>query len=801
MTMDFRKWLQNRRSVAFLDGAMGTLLAEKGWRPPHLPEEMVFVDPEAVRSIHRAYVEAGADLIETDTFGASTLKLAHRGLEGEAERIAFQAAALAREAAAGRALVAGSVGPLGSLVAPLGTVSFDEAVAAFRPQIAGLLAGGADLILIETMLDLREAKAAVTALKEVEAEAPFAVSFTFDQKGNTMTGTPPEAAAAWALASGASAVGANCGVGPEAYVDTVRRLHRFGGLPVIVYANAGLPAQGITLDPESFARACRSLVEAGAAVVGGCCGTGPDHIAALRSVLKDLSPVGPLPPQSTALSSRSRVVLCGPSEPLAIVGERINPSRKGPLKEAMIEGRWTVVRDEARLQTEAGAALLDVNAGIAGQDRRKLMDGAIEAVRGASPLPLSIDSDDGAVLEAALRSCDGVPLINSVTADDEALDRGLSLARRYGAGLVVLALDGRGIPESAEGRLALARRAAEKADAAGFPRRYLFIDPLTLALGADGRGASVTLETLRGITVLGTRSIMGVSNVSFGLPDRPLLNRTFLAMALAAGLDSVIADPLDTAFMAAVAAGNALTGRDQAMKRYISFAKMREAFPAPGSSAPTVQKGAADLERAVVAGDVAGAVAAAEALLDGGTEPMALIGTEVIPALEEVGRRYGCGDFFLPELLQASEAAQALCALAEARLLERGERLRPKGTIVLATVEGDLHDLGKKVVAMVLKSRGYRIVDLGVDVPPSRIVEAAGEEKADVVGLSALMTTTVEVMKEVIARGRLASLACPFIVGGAAVSPSFAEEAGADGYAPDAIEAARLVDRLLARRP
>lgn len=803
--MDLKRWIEAREGITVLDGAMGTMLAEKGWRPPLLPEEMLLTAPDAVLSIHEAYVGAGAGIIETNTFGASTLKLAHRNLQARAEEIGFSAASIARRAAGSRVLVAGSVGPLGRLVEPLGDVSFDEAVAAFRPQIRGLLAGGVDFILIETMLDLREAKAAVLAVKEEDRQAAFAVSFTFDRNGSTMTGTPPEVAAAWAMAVGASAVGANCGVGPGAYAETVARLRRFCDLPILVYANAGLPAQGVTLDAGSFAAACRRLVEAGAAVVGGCCGTGPGHIAALQAELGGLRPLAAEDVEVTALASRSRVALCGPDEPLLIVGERINPSRKGPLKEAMTEGRWSVVRDEARLQTEAGASLLDVNAGIAGQDRGKLMAAAIDAAQGASALPLSIDSDDGALLELGARSYCGVPLLNSVTCDGKSLERGVELARRVGAGLVVLTLDGKGIPDSAAGRLDLARRAVAVADAAGLPRRYLFIDPLTLAVGADGRNAAVTLETLRGLRGLGTRSIMGVSNVSFGMPDRALLNRTFLVMARAEGLEAVIADPLDGAFMASVAASDALTGRDRAMRRYIAAAKAREKAPAaPVSVSRAVDAPSpapeGEIGRAVVSGDREAALTAAEAFLAGGAEPMELIGGKVIPALEEVGRRYDCGDFFLPELLEASEAAQALCDLAESRLLQRGEVLRCRGTVVMATVEGDLHDLGKKVVAMVLKSRGYRIVDLGVDVPAQAILEAARREEADVVGLSALMTTTVEAMKTVIARGRRLDLGCRFIVGGAAVSSAFALDAGADGYAPDAVEAARLVDRLMAER-
>ena len=792
--INLKDWIARKKRVVLLDGAMGTLLAEKGWRPPLLPEEMLFTDPEAVRSIHEAYLRAGAAIVETNTFGASTIKLSHRDLQDRAEEIGLRAAQIAKKAVGDRALVAGSVGPLGRLVEPIGDVSFDEALAAFRPQIRGLRAGGADFILIETMIDLREAKAAVMAVKEEDEGLPFVVSFTFDHRGATMTGTTPEVAAAWAMAVGASGLGANCGVGPDGYVDVVARLRRSCDLPLFVYANAGLPAQGITLDPEAFAAACRPLVEAGASVVGGCCGTGPAHIAALGRLPLPL----PLPeaPAVTALASRSRVALCGPGEPLLLVGERINPSRKGPLKEAMIEGRWTVVRDEARLQTEAGASLLDVNAAIAGHDRRRLFKGAVEAVLSASSLPLSLDSDDVALLEEASCSHAGVPLINSVTCEEEALHRGVTLARRTGAALVVLTLDGRGIPATTSERLALAQRAASAADSVGLPRRYLFIDPLTLTVGSDPSGPAVTLGSLRGLAALGTRSILGISNVSFGLPGRALLNRTFLAMALASGLDAVIANPLDEPFMATVAAGGALVGRDPALKGYISSVKARDAAPQRAPEAPRERS----LRLSVVDGDQEAALAAGEARLSAGLPPMELISDEVIPALEEVGRLYDGGDFFLPELLESSQAAQALCDLAERRLLERGESLKKKGTVVLATVEGDLHDLGKKVVAMVLKSRGYQIIDVGVDVLAEQILSVAEEAKADVIGLSALMTTTVENMGKIISRGRDEGSKALFIVGGAAVNAAFADGIGADGYAADAIEAARLVDRLMAQQ-
>ena len=793
--LDLVRWLKEKDSVVMLDGGMGTMLAEAGWRPPLLPEEMNLVNPDAVGGIHRAYLQAGALVIETNTFGGSAVKLAHRGLGGQTHEINRQAASIARKAAGGKALVAGSIGPMGRLVEPVGDLSFDEAVAAFLFQVQGLREGGADFFLVETMLDLREAKAAVMAIKEAGAGLPFVVSFTFDRNGCTMTGTPPEVAAAWAAAVGASGVGANCGVGPDAYVDTVRRLREAEGLPVFVYPNGGLPSEGDWLGPEPFAEACAKLAEAGATVIGGCCGTTPAHVRALSLRLSGFKPRTGTSPRETVLASRTRVSLCGPGHPLLVVGERINPSRKGPLKDAMIAGNWTPVREEARLQAEAGAGVIDVNGGIPGMNRVALMNAAVAAAEVASGMPLSIDTDDPLVFDAVAGGIPGIPLLNSVTCEPEALERGLEVARRTGSALVVLTMDKNGIPEGAAGRLALAEKAAGAAEAIGLPRKSLFVDPLTLALGADETNGLVTLESLRGLQALGTRSILGISNVSFGLPNRALLNRTFLAMAMAAGLEAVIANPLDAALMSCIGAANALTARDPGIRRYIASAKATEE-PAP-SRKPAEASSAPGIAEAILRGETEAALSAGEAFLEKGGESMDLIQDRVLPALEEVGSRYECGDFFLPQLLASSEAAQAVCRLAEERLLSGGKTLESRGTVLLATVEGDLHDLGKNVVAMVLKSRGYRVVDLGKDIPAEAILEAAAREKADIVGLSALMTTTVERMADVVSLGRARRMPCRFILGGAAVSAHFAEKAGADGYALDAVEAAKLVDRLM----
>ena len=792
-------------SPVILDGGMGTQLALAGWRPPLLPEEMVLENPDSVTAIHRAYVEAGARIVETDTFGGSALKLAHRGLEGRTEEINRRAAELARQAVGDRAFVAGSMGPIGRLVDPLGDLTFDEAVEAFRPQAAGLARGGADFLLVETMLDLKEAQAAAVACREAAPGLPFAVSFTFDKDGSTVTGTPPEAAAVWAEAVGAFAVGANCGVGPEEYVDTVHRLAASTDLPVFVYPNAGVPSSRDYLGPEAFAGACEALVRAGAAVVGGCCGTTPEHTAALARRLGGMAIPPSLRRERGVLrfASRSRVVEAGQGRPLLLIGERINVSRKSPLREELRVQDYTTVRAEARDQTAAGAGLLDVNVGLPEIDRIRAMGKAIHVAEAASSLPLSVDSDDPTVLERGLREAVGVPLLNSVTAKAEALERGIDLAWKYGAVLAVLTIDESGIPERAYDRVAIAQRVLLRASERGLGPERILLDPLTLALGADPRNALATCEALRCIRELGGHTMLGISNISHGLPARGLLNRTFLVMAMEAGLDAVLCNPLDERLLATVAAADALRGRDEGLRRYLAFAPgWSEGTPASGgaSRGEPAKGGEQPLTRCILEGDPAGAEASARALVDRGTSPLDLVSSWVVPALEEVGRLYECGDTFLPQLLSSAQAAGGVCRLAEELLARQGVKQEPKGTVVLATVEGDLHDLGKNVVGMVLASHGYRVVDLGKDVPAERILEAAEAERADVVGLSALMTSTVPQMEAVIRGARERGAAYRIIVGGAAVSPQYAESIGADGTSSDAVGAARLVEQLLARR-
>ncbi|MDR2175132.1 MAG: homocysteine S-methyltransferase family protein [Synergistaceae bacterium] len=813
--------LRKGSGLLLLDGGMGTMLGERGWAPPTLPEEMNLDRPDVVRAIHKAYVEAGAAVVETNSFGGSAMKLAHRGLESRAAEINAAAARLAREAAGDGALVAGCAGPLGELLEPLGSLSFEAAADAFRPQFQGLIEGGADFILIETAIDLREVKAAVTALKDLDDSFPFVVSFTFEQKGRTVTGTPPEVAAHWARAVGAVAVGANCGMGPGAYAGTVAALYEHSGLPVFVYANAGLPGDSEQWGPEKYAEASERLLEAGATVIGGCCRTTPAHIAALRERLKGRAVLPRTRPDALPFASRNRLLPGGAGHGLTLAGEGINASRPA-IRPHIASGNWSAVRDLARAQDEAGARLLDINVGLPQIDQIAAMKAAVAAVESASDLPLSIDSDRADVMEAGLRACTGIPLLNSVTAKSGEVERGIRLARRYGAVLAVLPLDEEGIPETIEKRAALIARAAEEADRLGYPRSMLVIDGLCMAVGADAGAPGTGLETLRRIRQLGCRTMLGLSNVSHGMPARGVINRTWLAMAMAAGLDIAIANPMDRGIAETAAAGDLLCGHDRDAKKFLSAAASFAAPPSSSRAAPPRPRSSAAaggereekeqtasggdfgeepgawpaLRRAIVQGDSAKAGELGRAMDKAGMDPTAVINGGVVPALAEVGKLYDSGRYFLPQLLSAAAAAQKVCDAELARIAETGERAE-KGTVVLATVEGDLHDLGKNVVATMLRSHGYRVVDLGKNVACAEIERAAREQNAQVIGLSALMTSTMSRMEENIPALKRALPGIRVIVGGASVSEDYSDRIGADGYSSDAIGAVKLVTRIL----
>jgi len=806
---EFASFFERRKEIVLLDGGMGTLLSERGWSPPSLPEEMNIHSPDSVAAVHLSYLEAGAEIIETNTFGGSPLKLSARGLGDRAREINAAAARIARKAAGGKALVAGSVGPLGELLSPFGSLSFNEARRAFRTQIEGLLEGGSDFILIETMLDLREAKAAVLAAKDAAEDCAFVVSFTFDRLGCTVTGTPPEVAARWAALSGAAGVGANCGVGPGSYVPTVETLSSHAGIPVFVYANAGLPGDGDYTSPEEFALWGKRLAEAGASVVGGCCGTTPLHVAALQKALEGFRRKETFPVRGTPLASRSRLVLAGEGHPFLVIGERINVSRKSPLREEISRMEWTTLREEARLQTRSGASVLDINVGLPTIDQEAAMASAASAAEQSSDLPLSLDSDSRQVLEAGLFACTGIPLLNSFTAREDSLFPGLEMARRHGACAAVLPIDENGLPESARERIGVIKNILSAADRVGFPREGLIIDGLTMTVGADSTAPTVTLEALAFLQSLGITSLLGVSNVSHGMPARSLLNRTFLSMAVASGLSSAILNPLDHSMMETLAAAELLAGRDPGGTRFIAaapgFARSENAAAQASSLAGEretreenegIPEGPFhDIGEAILHGDSHLAEKSARMMLESGTTPLSLVNEGVVPALEVVGKKYDCGKYFLPQLIASAEAARKICGQAMELIAAGGGE--PRGRILLATVEGDLHDLGKNVVGTILKSHGYSVKDLGKDVSCRKLLAEAEAGEYDLIGLSALMTSTMKTMAGTVAEIRRRLPDVFVLVGGASVSEEFARSIGAHGFAPDAVSTVRLVESLL----
>lgn len=789
--------------VLVLDGAMGTMLQERGLRPGQSPEELNLTLPEVVAGVHREYLDAGADIIVTNTFGGSRAKLEHYGLQDRIVEINARAVAIAREVCGDRAYVAASIGPTGQFVEPVGDVSFDEMAAIFREQAQALINAGADLITLETFLDIKEIRAAVIAIREISPEIPVIAQLTFDNEGRTVLGTSPEAAAVTLEAAGADIVGSNCGLGPDGICDVMAAMRRVTRLPLISQANAGLPTlvDGATVfpgTPDDMTAFHDRLLDLNVRVIGGCCGTTPAHIRAIREALalrdQSLRACGPAE-GVTFLSSRTTVVAIGAGLPAAIIGERINPTGKKGFAQELQDGKVSYIRREALEQTARGAVLLDVNVGTPGIDEPAAMERAVVTVATAVGAPLVLDSSDPAALERGLKAADGKVLLNSVNGEAKSMERVLPLARKYGAAVIGLALDETGIPETAEGRLAVAERIVEAAGKAGIRRPDVVIDCLTLTVSAEQKRAMETLRAVRLVKErLGCPTVLGVSNISFGLPRRPLISSAFFAMALAAGLDAAIVNPKEEEMMAAWHSSMVLLNRDPNAAAYIAaYAGVAPpaAEPAATGELPDIRQ---RLARAVITGDGEGIVSLVEEALSHGLEPLQVSNEGLLPGLEEVGRRFEKNQVFLPQVMQSAEAMQAAFARLKQEMTGEAES---KGTILMATVEGDIHDIGKNIVCTLLENHGFRVIDLGKNVPADRIVAEAERNGADAVGLSALMTTTMTEMENVLARLRAAGIRTFTMVGGAVVTQEYADRIGADLYARDAMEAVARIKALL----
>ena len=772
-----------------------------GLPPGKDPTDWNVENPEAVAGVHRAYAEAGADIVLANTFGANRLK--YHGAYSLDELIS-SAISLAKSSGARVAL---DIGPTGRLLKPAGDLDFDVAYDAFAEMVRLGVAAGADLVFVETMGDTRELKAAVLAAK-LNSSLPVYASVALDESGKLLTGASVECVATLLESLGVDAYGFNCGLGPDKMLPFVERLAKVSTKPIIVKANAGMPkiVDGktvFTVGPGEFASYAAKLVEAGASIVGGCCGTTPAHIASVRELCSSLSratshdPRTTLSPRATAVSSGTTVVELKSHGGL-IVGERINPTGKKLLKEAYLRGDTAYILREAVKQTDAGAEILDVNCGVPGIDEAATLERTVETVQSVVTCPVQIDTADPVALERALKCVNGKPLVNSVNGKRSSMDAVFPLVRKYGGALVALCLDESGIPDTSDGRIAIARRILDEGAKYGFKKEDFAFDALTLAVSADPKAAIVTIETVRRLTEeLGVNTILGVSNVSFGLPNRPALNNAMYTLCVRAGLSAAIANPALIRKSDDEAAFDVLLGRDKNCERWIA-ANVENAASKSVAAAP--QAGAAEaLGAAIRRGLRDDAAKSAGEMLAGGASPMEVIEKGIVPALEQIGTAFEKGTAFLPQLLMAADAAGDAFAVVRKSLgsSAKGDSAKKTRPIVIATVKGDIHDIGKNIVRALLENYGFDVIDLGRDVAPETIVERARAVNAGMVGLSALMTTTVGAMAETIRQLKAAGLDAKTFVGGAVVTQEYADSIGADFYAKDAMQSVRIAERVL----
>ena len=783
--------LQPADKLLIFDGGMGSEFERMGLGGD--PVELNVTHPEQVRAVHRAYVQAGADVITANSFGLNRIK--YRG-EYPLERLVRAAVENARSA--GREVFF-DVGPTGALLAPVGTLTFDEAYEAYA-EIARLTSDMVGGYIAETFSDLYELKACVLALKEC-SDKPVYVTVTFDKTGRTLTGSTPEIVALLLEGLGVDALGVNCSLGPAELFPLVQRMLAVTDLPVIVQPNRGLPVwrEGRTqydMSDEEFERWAEKYAQAGIAVLGGCCGTTPETIRRIAHLKGREVPARSVPRVTQVCSATQLVAMDG----VRICGERLNPTGKPKLRDALREGNADYLVAEALRQEEAGADLLDLNVGVPGLDEPAVMRRAVLTVQESCALPLQLDSSDAAALEAGARYYNGIPLLNSVNGEEAVMSRVLPVAKKYGAVVLGLTMDDRGVPRTARERAAIAQRIIERAAQYGIPRHRVMLDTLVLTASAEQPLVGETLGALSLVRGMGVNTALGVSNVSFGLPARALLNRTFLVMALSHGLNMPILNPLDAEMTGAVRAFDVLANADRGAARYIELYKDMQ--PAAGAAnaagaartaeAPPVK----NLYESVLRG-LAGEAASFAAAELAQHAPLEVVNGTLIPALNEVGALYAQGKLFLPQLISCAEAAKVAFAVVGEKF---GKDANVRGKIVLATVKGDVHDIGKNIVKVVAQSHGYTVVDLGKDVAKERVVEAALREKPLVVGLSALMTTTVKSMEETIAALRAAGCTAPIYVGGAVLNAQIARTIGADGYTPDAPSFVAALDALSARR-
>ena len=793
-----------------LDGATGTNLQKAGMPVGVCPEQWILENPEIMIKLQEDYVAAGTDILYAPTFTANRIKLEEYGLADRLEEMNRELIALSKKAAQGKALVAADMTMTGQQLYPIGDLMFEDLVEVYKEQAKVMAEAGADLFVVETMMSLQECRAAVIAIKEV-CDLPIMVSLTYNPDGRTLYGTDPSTATVVLQSLGADVIGINCSTGPEDMIEPVKKMAEYAVIPILAKPNAGLPEleNGVTVyktGPEEFAACGKKLVEAGASILGGCCGTTPDHIRALKDAVKDLPVPKPLAKKRRVLTSERKLVEITLDGNFMVIGERINPTGKKKLQAELREGSLNMVRQMALDQEENGARILDMN----GIDEKEMMINTIYEVTSTVDCPLCIDSSHVDIIEAALRIYPGRALINSISMEKEKMEKLLPIAKKYGAMFILLPLSDAGLPNDSEEKHAIIRTVMEKAIEIGMDKEDIIVDGLVATIGANPRAAIECYETFAYCrNELELPTACGLSNISFGLPERIYVNTAFLTMAIANGLTMAIANPSQELLMNAAFASDLLLARKESDIRYIERMNMlsekyagQERVLVPvkktangDNTESAAQENRSAIFEAVLKGNKGGILDEVKKALAEGEMPDAIINNHLIPAINEVGVLFDKQKYFLPQLISSANTMKMAIEYVEP-MLERNDA-EQKATIVVATVEGDIHDIGKNLVVLMLKNYGYNVIDLGKDVPSALIVETAMKEHAKVIGLSALMTTTMMRMKEVVELAKEKGCDSKIVIGGAAINESFADEIGADGYSKDAADCVKLVDRLL----
>lgn len=801
---EFREFAEKK--LLFLDGATGSNLQKRGMPSGVCPEKWILEHEDVFINLQKEYVAAGSNILYAPTFTSNRIKLQEFGLESQIREMNHKLVELSKRAANGKCLVAGDLTMTGKQLAPMGTMDFEELIEIYKEQIRYLVEAGVDLLVVETMMSLQESRAALIAAKEV-CELPVMITMTFEADGRALYGTDVLTAAITLESLGADAFGINCSTGPAQMISMFEKISSLVKIPLIAKPNAGMPVldeEGNTvygLGSEEFAREVKMLWEKGASILGGCCGTTPEHIKAMISLLKKETVPERVYERKCHVTSERMTLSFTTDSPFMIVGERINPTGKKKLQEELRKKSMEMVLEFAAAQEEKGASILDVNMGMDGVDEKELMLKAIEELTMATNLPLSIDSSYIDVCEAALRRYPGRAMLNSISLEKEKIENLLPIAKKYGAMFVLLPVSDEGLPQSPKEKREIINSILERAFALGFTKEDIVVDGLVATVGANNKAALETLETIQYCKENGLATTCGLSNISFGLPERIVVNTSFLTMAIQAGLTMAIANPNQDLLVAAAFASDLLLAKEDSDIRYIE--KMQKISV---SSATTVKSEkttdtcqktkTSSLYEMVLKGKKNTIAEETRLLLHQGKDANELLQNSLLPAIQDVGELFDKGTYFLPQLISSAEAMKNAIGVLSPKLLQRSDK-KEKATIVVATVEGDIHDIGKNLVVLMLQNYGYNVIDLGKDVPKEKIVEKALETKASVIGLSALMTTTMQEMKQVIQYAKEKKCSAKIMIGGAVITEDYAKQIGADGYSKDAADAVKLVQRML----